>query len=145
MNQDGTLNRAKLRQIIIHSPTDKIWLNNLLHPIINHETNLKLAQSTSMLCLWVVPLLVENKLYNLAKRVLVVDVDRETQLMRTMSRDRVSRQQADKIISLQATREEKLAIADDIIDNDGSKIMLISKLNKLHQYYLSLALAETNE
>lgn len=142
MKPDGTLNRAKLRQIIIYSAKEKIWLNNLLHPIIDHETNLQLANSRSGWCLWVVPLLVENKIYTLAQRVLVVDVDRETQLIRTMLRDQVNRQQAEKIIALQATREDKLAIADDVIDNNGSKEMWILKIKRLHQYYLSLALAE---
>ncbi|WWO97709.1 MAG: dephospho-CoA kinase [Candidatus Dasytiphilus stammeri] len=145
LNLDGTLNRVKLRQIIIHSPKDKIWLNNLLHPLIDHETNLQLVNCKSVWCLWVVPLLVENKLYTLAQRVLVVDVDREKQLIRTMLRDQVSRQQAEQIISMQATREERLAIADDIIDNNGSKKMWISKIKRLYQSYLSLALAEKNE
>ncbi|WWO99385.1 MAG: dephospho-CoA kinase [Candidatus Dasytiphilus stammeri] len=145
LNRDGTLNRAKLRQIIIHSSKDKNWLNNLLHPLINHETNLQLINSKSAWCLWVVPLLVENKISTLAERVLVVDADREKQLIRTMLRDHVSCQQAEQIISMQANRKERLAIADDVIDNNGSKEMLISHIKRLHQFYLSLALTKTNE
>ncbi|WWP01497.1 MAG: dephospho-CoA kinase [Candidatus Dasytiphilus stammeri] len=145
LNLDGTLNRAKLRKIIIHSPRDKNWLNNLLHPLIHHETNLQLINSKSLWCLWVVPLLIENQIYTLAQRVLLVDVDHETQLIRTMLRDQVNRQQAEKIISIQATREERLAIADDVIDNNGSKEMCISNIKRLHQSYLSLALAKIND
>lgn len=136
---DGQLNRSLLRQKIFNSDTDKIWLNNLLHPLIHHETQLQLANADSAWCLWVVPLLVENRLYHLANRVLVVDVTVETQLNRTMSRDGIDREQAEKILAAQATREERLAVADDIIDNNGAPETVLARIAELNQRYLKFA------
>ncbi len=96
---DGALNRAALRQRIFSHPDDKTWLNQLLHPLIHRETQRQLAQAASPYALWVVPLLVENGLQDRADRVLVIDVDAETQLARTIARDGVSREQAQSILA----------------------------------------------
>ncbi|WP_163435559.1 dephospho-CoA kinase, partial [Escherichia coli] len=76
--------------------------------------------AASPYALWVVPLLVESGLQDRADRVLVIDVDAETQLARTIARDGVSREQAQSILAAQATRRQRLAVADDIIDNSGA-------------------------
>ena len=89
--------------------------------------------------LWVVPLLVENRLYEKADRVLVVDVSRETQLQRTMQRDGVTREHAKQILSAQATREQRLAVADDVIDNNGAPDAIASDVARLHAQYLKFA------
>ncbi|MBV4365734.1 dephospho-CoA kinase [Erwinia sp. BNK-24-b] len=136
---DGTLDRAALRQRIFSAEADKAWLNALLHPLIQLETRRQLALSRSVWCLWVVPLLVENNLCHLADRVLVVDVDRETQLARTMARDAVSREQAEQILAAQATREARLAVADDIIDNGGSQDDVAARVALLDRRYRQLA------
>jgi len=136
---DGTLNRAALRQRIFSSAEEKAWLNALLHPLIHQETRRQLALTRSVWCLWVVPLLVENNLQHLADRVLVVDVDRETQLARTMTRDNISREQAEHILAAQATREARLAVADDIIDNGGTPDDVAAKVARLDQRYRQLA------
>lgn len=141
LRADGTLNRAVLRQKIFSSAEDKNWVNNLLHPLIHAETRKQLALTQSIWCLWVVPLLVENHLQHLADRVLVVDVDHETQLSRTLQRDGISREQAENIIAAQASREARLAAADDIIDNSGSPETAIARVAELHQRYLTLAAA----
>lgn len=141
LHQDGSLNRPALRQKIFSSPAEKRWIDNLLHPLIHRETHHQLALTRSRWCLWVVPLLVENNLQHLADRVLVVDVDRETQLARTMSRDKISREQAENILTAQATREARLAVADDIIDNCGSPETVIAHVAALNQRYLTLASA----
>lgn len=117
---DGALNRAALRQRIFSHPDDKTWLNQLLHPLIHRETQRQLAQAAGPYALWAVPLLVENGLQDRADRVLVIDVDAETQLARTIARDGVSREQAQSILAAQATRRQRLAVADDIIDNSGA-------------------------
>jgi len=137
----GALNRAELRHIIFNSSANKLWVNNLLHPLIHAETQRQLALARSAWCLWVVPLLVENHLQHLADRVLVVDVDRETQLRRTMARDNISREQAENILAAQATREARLAVADDIIDNSASPEAVITHVAELNQRYLALATA----
>ncbi len=86
---DGTLQRRALRERIFANPEEKNWLNALLHPLIQQETQHQIQQATSPMY-WVVPLLVENSLYKKANRVLVVDVSPETQLKRTMQRDDVT-------------------------------------------------------
>lgn len=135
----GALNRAVLRQRIFSQPDGKIWLNQLLHPRIRQETQRQLAQATSPYALWVVPLLVENGLQDRADRVLVIDVNTETQRARTVARDGISRQQVQDILSAQATREQRLAIADDIIDNSGIALEIELSVDALHRRYLELA------
>ncbi|MCI1900790.1 MAG: dephospho-CoA kinase [Enterobacter sp.] len=139
INADGTLNRRRLRECIFTTPTEKTWLNALLHPIIHQQTQRQIADATSPYVLWVVPLLVENQLQHKANRVLVVDVSPETQLQRTMLRDNVSRQHAEQILAAQATREARLAVADDVIDNDGAPDAIASDVARLHTQYLIYA------
>ncbi|WP_428945200.1 dephospho-CoA kinase [Pantoea sp. FN060301] len=139
---DGTLDRAALRQRIFAVPEEKSWLNALLHPLIQAETQRQLAMTRSPWCLWVVPLLVENNLQHLANRVLVVDVDRDTQLSRTMARDGITREQAEHILAAQATREMRLAVADDIIDNGGPPDTVAARVALLDQRYRQLAAEE---
>ncbi|ROR05149.1 dephospho-CoA kinase [Erwinia sp. JUb26] len=142
---NGALNRAGLRHIIFSSAEEKNWVNNLLHPLIHAETQRQLALAHSAWCLWVVPLLVENGLQRLADRVLVVDVDRETQLIRTMARDSISREQAENILAAQASREARLAVADDIIDNSASPDEVIARVALLNQRYSALATASDRD
>ena len=92
---DGTLNRRLLREKIFAQVEEKAWLNALLHPLIQQETRRQMQAATSPYLLWVVPLLVENRLSSQADRVLVVDVPKETQIERTMLRDKVSREHAE--------------------------------------------------
>ncbi|MRS90726.1 dephospho-CoA kinase [Enterobacteriaceae bacterium RIT714] len=139
IHADGTLNRRLLRERIFSHPAEKTWLNALLHPMIHQETQRQISEATSPYVLWVVPLLVENQLQYKANRILVVDVSRETQLQRTMLRDKVSRQQAEQILAAQATREARLAVADDVIDNDGAPDNLASDVARLHAQYLTYA------
>lgn len=96
---DGSLQRRILRERIFSAPEEKSWLNALLHPLIQQETQRQFQQVTSPYLLWVVPLLVENSLYKKADRVLVVDVTPETQLRRTMQRDDVTREHVEQILA----------------------------------------------
>lgn len=139
INADGTLNRRLLREHIFSQPAEKAWLNALLHPMIHQETQRQIAGSTSPYVLWVVPLLVENQLQHKADRILVIDVSPETQLQRTMLRDNVSREHAEQILAAQATREARLAVADDVIDNDGAPDRIASDVARLHAQYLTYA------
>ena len=139
INADGSLNRRLLRERIFSSPAEKSWLNALLHPLIHQETQRQLAQTTSPYALWVVPLLVENQLQSKADRVLVIDVAPEIQISRTMERDGVTREHAEHILAAQATREARLAVADDIIDNNGAPDAVASDVARLHAAYLDYA------
>ncbi|MFC0228623.1 dephospho-CoA kinase [Serratia aquatilis] len=145
LQPDGSLNRSALRQRIFSNPHEKTWLNQLLHPLIHQETQRLLATAQSPYVLWVVPLLVENGLQDRANRVLVIDVDCETQLTRTMIRDGISRQQAMNILSAQASREQRLAIADDVINNSGTAQEIEPSVAALHQRYLELAKSATRQ
>lgn len=135
---DGTLRRRALRERIFRIRKKK-RLNALLHPLIQQETQRQFQQATSPYVLWVVPLLVENRLYQKANRVLVVDVTPETQLIRTMQRDDVTREHVEHILAAQATREARLAVADDVIDNNGAPDAIASDVARLHASYLKLA------
>ncbi|MCR9028710.1 dephospho-CoA kinase [Citrobacter amalonaticus] len=139
ISADGTLHRRLLRERIFADPQEKAWLSALLHPLIQQETRRQLQQATSAYVLWVVPLLVENGLYRQANRVLVVDVTPETQLSRTMQRDDVTRAHVEQILAAQATREARLAVADDVIDNNGAPDSIMSDVARLHARYLQLA------
>ncbi|SLM64597.1 MULTISPECIES: dephospho-CoA kinase [Dickeya] len=141
---DGSLNRGALRERIFSNGEDKGWLNALLHPIIQAQTRRQLAATTSPYALWVVPLLVENHLQQQAQRILVVDVEPEIQLQRTMARDKISRTQAQRILAAQASREQRLACADDIIDNNNNPNELALRIAALHQHYLELAAFATD-
>ncbi|MGG7794765.1 dephospho-CoA kinase [Klebsiella aerogenes] len=139
INDDGSLNRRRLRERIFAHSEDKAWLNALLHPLIQQETRRQMQASTSPYILWVVPLLVENRLTDKADRILVVDVPKETQIERTIRRDGVSREHAEHILAAQATREQRLAAADDVIENMGSADAVASHVARLHDKYLMLA------
>lgn len=139
LQKDGSLNRRLLREKIFKSPDEKLWLNNLLHPLIQQQTQTEIACANSPYVLWVVPLLVENNLHRRADRVLVVDVSPEIQIARTIERDNVSRQHAEQILAAQATRDERLAVADDVINNDGSPELVAAHVDHLHSQYLKLA------
>lgn len=133
---DGSLNRRALREQVFNSNEDKDWLNELLHPAIRASMLRQTQQASSAYCILSVPLLVENGLNKVVDKVLVVDVDEQQQIMRTSSRDQQSKQQVEKIIAAQATREQRLAVADDVIDNNGPPSALIDQVEQLHLHYL---------
>lgn len=142
---NGTLNRAELRQQIFSNTIEKTWLNNLLHPLIREEMQHQISLSTSPYTLLVVPLLVENQLQYLANRILVVDVLEQTQINRTTSRDKVDTKQVKAILASQASREERLALADDIIKNDHNISDLDNEITLLHNKYLLLSQVSINK
>ncbi|HHQ4557129.1 dephospho-CoA kinase [Aeromonas hydrophila] len=136
----GQLNRRRLRERVFTDPQAKSWLNALLHPLIRTEMQRQCAAARSPYCLLVVPLLVENRLTALANRVLVIDVDEATQIERTCRRDGVSHEQAQAILAAQASRAERLAAADDVLDNqNGTPEAIKSRILALHETYLAFA------
>ncbi|ENC6658950.1 dephospho-CoA kinase [Aeromonas hydrophila] len=136
----GQLDRRQLRERVFSNPDAKGWLNALLHPLIRTEMQRQCAAARSPYCLLVVPLLVENRLTALANRVLVIDVDEATQIERTCRRDGVSREQAQAILAAQASRAQRLAAADDVLDNqNGTPEAIKSRILALHETYLAFA------
>ncbi|MET2954240.1 dephospho-CoA kinase [Vibrio harveyi] len=138
VRDDQTLDRAKLREKIFSNPEEKAWVNGLLHPMIREKMIEDLEQVTSDYALLVVPLLVENKLDSLCDRVLVVDVDPQTQISRTVKRDNVSEEQAKAILASQASREQRLALADDVVKNNPDDPDLLLQITDLHEKYLAM-------
>ncbi|WP_394293770.1 dephospho-CoA kinase [Aeromonas rivipollensis] len=140
LDEQGRLDRRALRERIFSDPAAKSWLNALLHPIIRSEMLRQCAATSSPYCLLVVPLLVENRLTALANRVLVIDVDEATQIERTCRRDGVNREQAQAILASQASRSERLAMADDVLDNQsGTTETIRERILALHETYLAFA------
>lgn len=122
VNEQQQLDRKKLRTQIFSHAEDKLWLNNLLHPLIRQEIVNQLDQATSQYCILVAPLLLENGLQKLVNRVLIVDIEEQSQISRTLARDTSSREEIKRIISSQMSREERLTFADDIINNNNASL-----------------------
>tara|TARA_R110002051_G_scaffold279287_2_gene340729 strand:+ start:1151 stop:1780 length:630 start_codon:yes stop_codon:yes gene_type:complete len=142
---DNSLDRAALRAQVFNNPEQRLWLNNLLHPMIRQKMLDQVQASTSAYVIMVVPLLFENHLDSLVDTTLVVDIVPELQVSRTMQRDGVSKEQVEHILASQMTREQRLALADNIIDNQGEHEQLRSQVFRLHQQYLQQATdLETN-
>ena len=115
---DGTLNRVLLRENIFSCENKKLWLNNLLHPLIRKAITSQLKKASSPYCLLVAPLLIENKLDALVNKVLVIDVSELAQLTRTLERDKSNEQIIKSIMASQLSRLERLSAADDVINNN---------------------------
>jgi dephospho-CoA kinase len=133
----GRLKRRKLRAIIFSNSEGREQLDAIMHPQIAAEARDRINQVTSGYCILVIPLLAEKGRYSGVDRILVVDTNIEAQRARLSSRDDVSDEQADAAIAAQASREQRLAIADDVIENSGSKADLKIKVEELHIAYLS--------
>ena len=143
LTKQGELNRAALREIVFHHDEEKQWLNNLLHPAIRERMKQQLSEQTAPYTLFVVPLLIENKLTALCDRILVVDVSPQTQLARSAQRDNNNFEQIQRIMNSQVSQQERLKWADDVINNDAELAQnlphLQQKVLELHQFYLQQA------
>ena len=140
---DGNLNRRKLRDIIFKTPTEKQWIEALLHPLINAEIRRQLNASTSLYTILESPLLLETKQYEMVDRILVVDVSEMVQIERASLRDNSDAQKIKAIMETQFSRQERCARAHDIIQNHGSIDELNQQVDKLHELYSELAQLET--
>jgi dephospho-CoA kinase len=140
LNPNGTLNRPLLRKIIFSDPEAKKWLEDLLHPIIYQLTFTRAKQIKSPYCIVVIPLLIESHAPCPIDRILVIDTSEELQLQRARKRDNLSAEEVKTIIDSQASREQHLKIADDVIENFGDIVDLEKQVKKLHEYYFRLCL-----
>ena len=139
MQEDGSLNRKALREIVFADTAKREQLEAILHPRIREETMRQVAAVIEPYMIIVVPLLVESPMSALMDRVLVVDCSEETQLRRLLLRDGENVVTAQRIIDAQASRADRLAIADDVISNDGDPAKAREQALELHQSYLALA------
>lgn len=138
MLHEGALNRAALRERIFVDPSERVWLERLLHPLIRAEVATHLAKAESPYAILVSPLLVESGQYREVDRVLVVDVPEALQVERTVGRDRISEEQVRAILKVQASREERMRHADDVLLNDRDLGWLQTEVERLHCFYLTL-------
>lgn len=134
-----TIDRRKLREHIFSDDTARIWLDNLMHPEIRAVMGTRAIHSKTPYCILVIPLLVENQAYQHIDRILVVDTDEVNQIQRTISRDTCSADDVRAIVDSQASRQERLAVAHDVIENNRDLAHLEQAVDKLHEYYLQLA------
>jgi dephospho-CoA kinase len=139
MQEDGSLNRKALREIVFADTAKREQLEAILHPRIREEMMRQVTAVTEPYMIVVVPLLVESPMSALMDRVLVVDCSEETQLRRLLLRDGENVVTAQRIIDAQASRAERLSIADDVINNDGDPAKAREQALELHQSYLALA------
>ena len=137
LNESGELDRGKLREIIFNSDSEKHWLESLLHPAIAKQVQHELSLSKSPYTILVSPLLLETNQKDFCSKVLVVDVPVETQVSRTLARDGVSEEQINSIINSQIDRNERLALADEVISNNGTIEDLEVAVRELHNKFLS--------
>lgn len=139
LDDTGQLRRAHLRARVFADPAGRRRLEAILHPRIRALTRERTARLTAPYCLLVVPLLAETGMTDLVDRVLVVDAPEATRIRRVMARDGIDERQARRILAAQADRSQRLALADEIVENVGDLAALDRRIAGLHQHYLTLA------
>lgn len=141
ITESGDINRAWLRQRIFSDPVAKKKLESILHPQVRLQMQALAGQCSGPYCILSIPLLVEAGMQDMVDRVLIIDLDEMQQLTRLKARDQIDTEQAQNMLNNQCRREQRLAIADDIIDNQGRAAALNKQVQRLHQFYLELASA----
>jgi dephospho-CoA kinase len=141
LSPSGKLDRARLRELVFDDPEARQRLEAILHPLIRGETKARADAAGGTYQLLVVPLLIETDFGDLVDRILVVDCPEEVQRTRLLARDNESPEGADRIMGAQLGRSERLAAADDVIDNAGSLDQTLRQVEALHKAYLERARA----
>ena len=137
---DGAMDRKKMRDHVFADPAAKRELEALLHPMIREESARQIAAARAPYVVHVVPLLIESPDYRRrVNRVLVVDAPEEAQVARVRARSNLAEEEVRAIMRTQVTRAARLAAADDVIDNAGSRDALRNQVAALHQKYLQFA------
>jgi len=144
LDATGSLERAEMRALVFGDAEARRRLEAILHPRVRAEMRLRTDAAQGPYAMLVIPLLVETAGYDWVDRVLVVDLARAQQLARAIARDGMAPSLAEAMIEAQATREQRLAIADDVIDNSGPPDALDAQVAALHQKYVELAALHGN-
>jgi dephospho-CoA kinase len=140
IDTDGSLDRSRMRELVFKDSQAKTRLESILHPLIGNAARDQVARSKSPYVLLVVPLLLEKNTYrNVTQRIAVVDCSEQTQIARTMQRSKLSEAEVRAIMDTQLSRAERLAKADDILNNDASEDALRGQVATLHEKYLAFA------
>ena len=142
---DGALNRAMMREHVFADPTARKRLEAILHPLIGAETDAAARRAEGLYLVFVVPLLVESgRWVERVDRVLVVDCPEAVQVERVMRRNQLTREQVEAIMASQASRAQRLAVADDVIVNDADPAELAQQVASLHETYFRLSKTAPN-
>jgi dephospho-CoA kinase len=137
---DGSLDRARMRDLVFKDAQAKARLEAILHPLIGEQARDQVVHAPQPYVLLVVPLLFEKNAYrDLLQRIAVVDCSEQTQIERTMRRSRLSEAEVRAIMAAQIPRADRLAKADDVLHNDGDENNLRRQVLQLHERYLHLA------
>ena len=139
LQDDGNLNRKLMRQIIFSEKDKKITLEKIMHPKIQNKVKQKIQSASGQYQLIVVPLLLQSPILDFIHRVLIIDCDEKIQINRLIKRDNISEELAKKMIENQSKREERLAIADDVILNEGRLEEIKHEVKKLNDFYIKIS------
>ncbi|SDO10594.1 dephospho-CoA kinase [Halomonas shengliensis] len=148
LNDDGTLNRRELREIVFADEGERRWLESVTHPRIRERLIAhleRLVADGAPYVLLVTPLLFESGQVEMVDRALVIDVPEALQIERTAARDGVDADQARRIVAAQMPRAERLARADDVLDNGGSEAEMRRQVAELDRRYRQLVLTPHRE
>ena len=138
---DGAMDRKRMRDLVFADPDARTRLEAILHPMIRTATATAAAAATGPYVIFVVPLLVESGTWRArVQRILAIDCQESTQIARVMARNSLAEAQVKAIMAAQASRQQRLEAADDVIDNDAGLDALTPQVARLHAFYLSLAL-----
>lgn len=144
IDDQGGLNRAALRELVFADEKKRTWLEQLLHPLIRDRILQQLESAKSAYTVLVSPLLLETDQHLLVNHVVVVDVEEQQQIDRTMARDNNSEEQVKAILAAQMTRQQRLDKADDVVDNTQDMSALDAQIEQLHARLLKQADADEN-
>jgi len=139
LDSRGNLDRRRMRDLVFADRNARRRLEAILHPRIGERMERILASLDSAYAVVAIPLLVEAGWTDRVDRVLVMDTPEDAQIRRLMRRDNVNRDEARRMLAAQAPREERLAVADDVVDNSGTPEALIGQIQRLHRHYLETA------
>ncbi len=138
IDSDGSINRGHLRKEAFNDEEKKKFLESIIHPLVRDLMADRITASNSPYSIIMVPLIFETNSMNNYNRILVIDCDQKLQLERATLRDNNSKQQIQKIIDSQCSREERISIANDIIPNNDSLENLKIRTMAMHEFYLGL-------
>lgn len=140
IDASGAMDRELMRARVFSDLTAKQQLEAILHPLIRTETANAGARAAGSYLIFAVPLLVESGNWKQrVGRILVVDCDEQVQLQRVMQRNALTEPQVRAIMATQATRQQRLQAADDVIVNDGARAALLPQVERLHALYEALS------
>ena len=138
LDENKNINRELIRKLIFNNSDAKSKLENIIHPIVRSGIETFIINKKSDYCIIVVPLIFETNSSKIYDRILVIDCDVGVQISRTSKRDNQTKSDIENIVNKQATREQRLSIADEVIVNNGTLDLLRNEVLKIHKKYMEI-------